>query len=107
LREACMTKGKNIAKQSELFETASLLENEFQFDMDLFKQNFFGAEGREAFRKDLQEVKYYGINRFPSLVIKNQSGNAKLLTGYNTYETVAEILNGFLLRVYSANKSTT
>ena len=96
LREACMTKGKNIAKQDVLFETASLLENEFQFDMDLFKQNFFGVEGREAFRKDLQEVKYYGINRFPSLVIKNQSGNAKLLTGYNTYETVAEILNGLL-----------
>jgi putative protein-disulfide isomerase len=98
LREACMTKGKNIAKQSVLFETALLLEkeNEFQFDIELFKQNFFSAEGREAFRKDLQEVKYYGINRFPALVIKNQSGNAKLLTGYNTYDTIAQILNGLL-----------
>jgi putative protein-disulfide isomerase len=96
LREACMAKGKNIAKQDVLFETASLLENEFQFDMELFKQHFFGVEGREAFRKDLQEVKYYGINRFPSLVIKNNSGNAKLLTGYNTYKTIAAILNELL-----------
>ncbi len=94
LREACVTKGKNIAKQSVLFETAALLENEnkFQFHIELFKQNFLGAEGREAFRKDLQEVKYYGINRFPSLVIKNPSGNAKLLTGFKTYKTVAETL---------------
>lgn len=46
-----------------------------------------------AFRKDLQEVKYYGINRFLHLyLLKNQSGNTKLLTGYKTYKTVAEIL---------------
>lgn len=98
LREACMLHAKNIAKPDVLLEIADVLkaDKNFEFDTKLFKQHLFGNEGREAFKKDLQEVKYRGINRFPAVVIKNQSGKAKLLTGYNAYETVAEILNGLL-----------
>jgi predicted DsbA family dithiol-disulfide isomerase len=97
LRKACMVHGKNIAKPDVLLELAGVLKDDenFKFDTILFKQHLFGREGKEAFKNDLQEVKYRGINRFPALVIKNQSGKAKLLTGYNTYETIAEVLNGF------------
>jgi putative protein-disulfide isomerase len=98
LRSACMKEGKNIAKPDVLFDAAAMLadEDDLEFDTELFKQHFYGEEGRAAFRKDLQEVKYYDINRFPTLVIKNPSGNANLLTGYNKYELIAEILNRFL-----------
>lgn len=98
LRRACIEEGKNIAKPDVLFDAAAMLadEDDLEFDAELFKKHFYGEEGREAFRKDLQEVKYFDINRFPTLVIKNPSGKANLLTGYNKYELIAEILNRFL-----------
>ena len=47
-----------------------------------------------AASKDLQEVKYYGINRFPALVIKNNESNkAKLIRGYHRFETIVEIIS--------------
>ena len=97
LREACMTKEENIAQQSVLINVARLLAEDqlLQFDLEKFKKNLFGNEGMEAFRKDLQEVRYYGINRFPTLVIKSRAGNARIITGYNKYETLIEIINGF------------
>ncbi len=96
LREACMMKGDNIAKKEVLINTAMLLSGDetITFDFDEFKNNLLETEGREAFRKDLQEVKYYGINRFPTLVIKSGE-NAKIITGYYKYETLIAIINGF------------
>ncbi|MBV9961919.1 MAG: DsbA family protein [Parafilimonas sp.] len=97
LREACMVHAKNIASKDALLEVADILKTEnIQFDTELFQQHLLGKEGREAFKKDLQEVKYRGINRFPSLIVNNQSGKAKLLTGYTTHETVAGVLNELL-----------
>ena len=99
LREACMIKGENIAKQNVLVNTAELLlkDESIQFDIKKFTTQLLGSEGREAFRKDLQEVKYHGINRFPSLVIKD-AGKAKLITGYRSFETIIDIWNEPLLQ---------
>jgi putative protein-disulfide isomerase len=96
IREACMLHGKNIAKRSVLIDTAKLVavNKNFAFDVQRFEQDLNSSETLEAFRKDLQEVKYYGINRFPTLVIKNDSNKAKLIRGYHRFETIAEILNG-------------
>jgi putative protein-disulfide isomerase len=98
LREACMVKGENIAKQNVLTSTAELLlkDESIEFDIEKFTSHLLGSEGREAFRKDLQEVKYRGINRFPSLLIKD-ANRAKLVTGYRSFETIAEVLNELLL----------
>lgn len=96
LRQACMMHGKNIAKADVLLELADELTNDknMHFDVTLFKKHLFGDEGKEAFKKDLQEVKYRGINRFPSLLIKH-SNKAKLLTGYHPFESINKILNDF------------
>jgi putative protein-disulfide isomerase len=98
LRQACMLLGKNIAKADVLVEIADELhiDENIRFDPILFKKHLLGSEGREAFRKDLQEVKYRGINRFPSLIIKD-ANTAKLVTGYRSFETVAEILNELIV----------
>ena len=94
VREACMVDGKNIAKADVLFEVAKAVsvDGNIEFDVKLFKQHLFSNEGREAFRKDLQEVKYRGINRFPSLLIR-YNNYAKLITGYQPLETIANSLN--------------
>jgi len=95
IREACMLHGKNISKTTVLIDTAnSLAANEnFKFDAQRFEQDLSGKESVDAFRKDLQEVKYYGINRFPALVIKNESNKAKLIRGYHRFETIVEIIS--------------
>jgi putative protein-disulfide isomerase len=97
LRKACMIEEKNIAKQTVLTDTAILLAEDahLNFDVALFNKNLSGDEGSEAFRKDLQEVRYYAINRFPSLVIKHGK-TAKLITGFHPFEIIAETINNFL-----------
>lgn len=94
LREVCMVQGQNITKAEVLFEVADKVTGDkaIDFDIDLFKQHFLGEEGMDAFRKDLQQVKYRGINRFPSLLINNNAGKARLITGYQTFETITHVL---------------
>lgn len=94
LRNGCMMHGKNIAKADVLFEIANVLASDenLDFDIKIFRRHLLGNEGKDAFRKDLQEVKYHGINRFPSLLIKNNK-TAKLITGYQSFETIANVLN--------------
>jgi putative protein-disulfide isomerase len=98
LRKACMVEGRNIAKPEVLLNVAATLakDKSLFFDADIFRQHLYGNDGKEAFNKDLREVRYYGINRFPSLVFKNQLGKAILLTGYNTYESLCNILCEFI-----------
>lgn len=89
LREAVMLDGKNIATNNVLMETAWLLHDEYRdFDLFRFRDDLMGDTGKEAFRKDLQEAKYLGINRFPTLVIKRKEGPAVVLKGYQTYESL-------------------
>ena len=62
-----MVHALNIAKLFVLLQPADALSNDesLQVDTDVFKQHLFGSEGKAAFKKDLQETKYFGINRFP------------------------------------------
>jgi putative protein-disulfide isomerase len=89
LRTAVMEDGMNIARNEVLLDTARLLHHEYgDFDLLRFRDDLMGETGKEAFRKDLQEAKYLGINRFPTLVIKQKEGSRVMLTGYQTYESL-------------------
>lgn len=98
LREACMLYGKDITKADVLLEIAHDLakDKSLAFNEKLFKQHLLGNEGMDAFRKDLQQVKYRGVKRFPSLLIKNSAGNARLMTGYQTFETISPVLDDMI-----------
>jgi predicted DsbA family dithiol-disulfide isomerase len=94
LREALMINGENISTQEKLFETAeSLLEMNLQFDIDRFKEDFKNDNGLEAFRKDLQEIQYHHISRFPTLVIKNPMKKGVMISGYRPYSLLTEAVN--------------
>jgi len=99
LQTACMAQGRNIAKLPVLLDVATLLSQDktLEFDVEIFKNDITGPSGREAFRKDLEEVNYYGIHRFPALVIKDRSSHARLITGYREFETVEEIIRDLLI----------
>jgi predicted DsbA family dithiol-disulfide isomerase len=89
LQRELMVNGKNIAKLGVLFDVAWMLHDEYDhFNLFQFKDDLLGNAGREAFRKDLQEVKYLGINRFPTLVIKREDRSAVMLPGYQPYQSL-------------------
>ena len=95
LRKACMQDAQNIARLEVLINIAEMMSDDknLVFDIDLFKQHLRENKGKEAFRKDLQEVRYFGINRFPSIVIKNNFNHARLISGYYPFETIAQLIN--------------
>jgi putative protein-disulfide isomerase len=93
LREALMIEGKNTAKRAVLTEKAEQLAALVPgFSVELFREDMKNDKGLEAFRKDLNEVQRHHISRFPSLVIRNRSGQAVLFSGYRPYSVLTDAL---------------
>ena len=70
-----MLNGLNIAKQNILFDIAKMVDAEIaDFNADQFIIDFTSGAGADDFKKDLQEVRYKNINRFPTLTIN--TGNS-------------------------------
>ena len=91
LRNACMGEGKNIARQSVLFNIAEkFAANTPGFSFQKFREDYEGGNGMEAFRSDLEEVRFYNITRFPTLIIKSADERAIMLSGYRDYTEVAK-----------------
>lgn len=91
-RRAVMVDGKNIARFQVLLDLASLLcESEAGFDPVRFRQELTGA-GLDAFRADWKEVRYLGITRFPTLVLRYPERSSLMLRGYLPYEELAGVI---------------
>lgn len=89
LRQTCMGEGKNIAKQDVINEAAKkLAEMEPEFDVKRFEHDQQNDTALNEFRKDLEFVKMYNINRFPSLIIKAEGKRSILVSGYRKAEEV-------------------
>jgi predicted DsbA family dithiol-disulfide isomerase len=73
-----------------LFDLAeTLAKKDITFQAAQFIENFKKDDGIEAFRKDLQEVQYRNINRFPSLVLKTQLKGI-VISGYRPFPVLME-----------------
>ncbi|OQP45271.1 disulfide bond formation protein DsbA [Niastella yeongjuensis] len=93
VQKAVMQYGLNIARQEVLLQVAQgVAEIDRQFSLTQFKEDMQNDRGQEAFRKDLQEVKYSGINRFPSLLIKQSATPGILITGFKPAEQLLQII---------------
>lgn len=93
LRRAVMVDGQNIARTGVLQDAAWQLHDLYpDFNLFEFKEDLVGAAAKEAFKKDMQEAKYLGINRFPTLVIRRQHAANTMVTGYQTYEALKSCL---------------
>ncbi|WP_051350305.1 DsbA family protein [Dyadobacter alkalitolerans] len=93
LRKAVMLEAKNIAKPEILMQIAQKAADDYPeiFDMQRFENEFNDEQSRQAFRVDLQKVRYNRIGRFPSLTI-TLNGRGVLITGYRPYEALVEAL---------------
>lgn len=95
LRTAVMTEAKNIARNDVLLDAAWELRDKYSdFDLIRFKEDLMYDRGKEVFRKDLEETKYLGINRFPTLVIRRKDNTWVKLVGYQTYESLKIAIEG-------------
>jgi len=93
LRRAVMEDGKNIARTDILLDISWQLHDAYSdFNLFRFRDDLMGDAGKEAFGKDLQEAKYLGISRFPTLVIRREDDSKVMVTGYQTYESLRSCL---------------
>jgi len=93
LREAVMLRSENISVQSVLIQLAeTLAQTAPNFNVQQFSENLKNEEGRNAFRKDLQEVQSRNINRFPTLIFSSAHHASLLMTGYRPYTALVDIV---------------
>lgn len=93
VQEAVMVHGLNIAQYEILQQVGERVAAcVASFDLDRFFEDMKNGNGLEAFRKDIQEVKYRSIQRFPSLLIRRDKQPPLLITGYKTAEVLIDII---------------
>ena len=94
LREAVMLKGQNIAKKTVLMEVAETLATHKPalLNMEQFEHDLQNGAGQQAFRKDIQEVSYQKISRFPTLTITTNEGKGVIIVGYRPYKVLLEAI---------------
>jgi predicted DsbA family dithiol-disulfide isomerase len=94
LREAVMLNSKNISDgavlQSIAEEVAS--SSPAAFSALDFKKSMTDDTALEAFRKDLNETKALGINRFPALLFRKSGHPSLLITGHRPYAVLQDIM---------------
>jgi putative protein-disulfide isomerase len=94
LREAVMLHGRNIAKREVLLEVAQELAAPSPqiLDAKQFEQALVQNTGLDAFREDLQQIRYHAISRFPTLTIRRPKGQGVLIVGYRPYQALLTAL---------------
>ncbi|HKH61473.1 MAG TPA: DsbA family protein [Flavitalea sp.] len=94
LREEVMIKGNNVARQEVLIEVARELKKELPlFDLKIFEEDLHHDRGLDAFKQDMQQVRYHEINRFPTLIIRRPQQSSMIITGHRPYVVLTEALN--------------
>lgn len=88
LREAAMLERRNIADRDVLLELAA----EIGLQSDRFAADLNDSQVLQAFREDLKEMRYYGIGRFPTLVLRVPSGRSLLMVGYRPYNVLRDAI---------------
>lgn len=88
LREAVMMERRNIARRDILQAVAQEAAADGHLDLDRFCQDLDLAEPMDNFRQDLRDAAYYGIGRFPTLILHRYDGRGIVLVGYRPYDAL-------------------
>ncbi|HEY8400632.1 MAG TPA: DsbA family protein [Cytophagaceae bacterium] len=91
LREAIMLKGLNISREDVLLQSAEELSVQTQsFDFTKFKEDYYQGAGLEAFKNDLQYIRYQKISRFPTLTFERDGKEGIIIVGYRPYKVLLD-----------------
>jgi putative protein-disulfide isomerase len=77
-------------------ETLTALAGAYGVDRDDFAQRFDSEEMRQATIDDFQFARSLGVSGFPTVVVKDDDGYAYLTVGYQPYEQLGPLLDGWL-----------
>lgn len=91
-REELFVNGRNISRQEVQLEVADKCADELpeKFDAARFAEDLVSGETRRSFRSDMYHARAFGIGRFPTLVLRTRDGTVRMLTGWRSYEALAE-----------------
>jgi putative protein-disulfide isomerase len=95
LREAVMIDGRNISRHETLIAIANEVALEYPqvLNEKRFTAEYNSEKSVQAFREDLQKVRYHQISRFPTLTMSHGKNNGILIAGYRPYEVLIEALH--------------
>ncbi|GHO93895.1 hypothetical protein KSF_039430 [Reticulibacter mediterranei] len=88
LREAVMMERRNIARRDILLAVAQETAATGLLDLDRFCADLDAAEPMDSFRQDLRDAAYYGIGRFPTLILHRYDERGIVLIGYRPYDAL-------------------
>jgi predicted DsbA family dithiol-disulfide isomerase len=95
-REAVMLERRNIGRVGVLVELAREIAEvpgfAVAFDPVRFQTNLDNPTVLEAFRDDLTDVRYRGIGRLPTLIIRPVEGRSVMVVGYRPFELLRDAL---------------
>ncbi|MBK6264081.1 DsbA family protein [Marivirga sp. S37H4] len=102
LWESVMEKGLNISKPEVIYTLVEEISatNPQLFDVDHFKRDLHGLESRKMLKEDLKKAALDGVDRYPSLVIRNNKSKRSVkAVGYRTYKELLDLLSGLSSRL--------
>lgn len=92
MQKTCVQDGINISKYDALVQLAGTIKNLYPaFDTELFKLHLVNGEGKQAFQKDLTEIASLCIQRFPTMIIRQEEKPSLMITGYRPYSDLSRI----------------
>jgi putative protein-disulfide isomerase len=93
LREAAMIERRNVSRREVLLELAGEIMTDggcVAFDLEQFIRDLEDPGTWNAFRRDLQDVSYRDVGRFPTLILRHIHGPALIIVGYRPYLALRE-----------------
>jgi 2-polyprenyl-6-methoxyphenol hydroxylase-like FAD-dependent oxidoreductase/predicted DsbA family dithiol-disulfide isomerase len=102
IKEQLFIEKKNISNWEHL-ETAALLAG---LDSALLKKDIEGR-AKTHFENDLALAKKHGVTVFPTLMVQIDGVPVKLVKGYQTYETIEELIRQYVPSVQKATNKPT
>lgn len=94
IREAIMLQGINISKAGALLKVADTLaaRQPGVLNSTQFREDLSNNRAKEAFQKDIAEVRLSNIARCPTLIFRYAGQPALLITGYRSYTALLKII---------------
>jgi putative protein-disulfide isomerase len=99
MREGVMFERRNISCREVLLGIAEELAcssmDHAGFNFERFRQDLSNQDTLDAFRADVQEARYRGIGRFPTLVLRRRNeGRGLIIVGFRPYAALRLALSG-------------
>ncbi|HEY0653506.1 MAG TPA: DsbA family protein [Chryseosolibacter sp.] len=93
IRVSLMEEAADISRHDVLLSIARTIPS---LDFARFENDWNRGLGKNAFRYDLQQARYHGISRFPTLTFTNGKNEGFMIVGYRPFEALQQAFENIL-----------